>query len=250
MIDERERDISKSEMIAFFQSVPPQYKPSLGLMGGWAVNFLLEKRGVSHIGSRDIDIFFDPEKISQQSVVELIKSRGFSPHSTFRWVKFFHWETGKVISEEEAKKLQSYDQVRIFLDLAAPTKLDDHVLLEPLLSEVFLGNNEYWKSSNCNILMPSIRIMVRIKIKSTPERKDGFKRTKDLADLLAMLKSENGLWVISNGRRTALQNDLRDSHVEVLKDATKRYQVDGTLTDSCRGVGITFNEALTILQTL
>jgi len=249
MILDKERDFSKSEMIAFFQSVPDHRRQSLGLMGGWAVNFLLENRGISHIGSRDIDVFFDPEKIPQKSVVELIQNRGFHPHSTFRWVKFFHWESGSEISETEAAKVEQYNLIRVFLDLAAPANLN-HVLYEPVLSEVFVGNTEYWKSSSYNILMPGITTMVKIKIKSTPERIESFKREKDLADLLALLRNENGLWIMRNGNRIALRDDLRDSHTNVLKGLIKQYQVDGTLINACRSVGIDFNAALDILQTL
>ena len=135
MITDKERDKSKSEMLAFFQSVPANKRSLLGLMGGWAVNFLLETRGVRHIGSRDIDIFFDSHRMTQKSAVELIESRGFSPQSTFRWVKFFEWDSEKQISETEAQKLDQHNLVRIFLDLASPVNLD-HTFGEQLLSEV------------------------------------------------------------------------------------------------------------------
>jgi hypothetical protein len=249
MIEEKESDISKSEMTAFFNSVPDDYRHSLGLMGGWAVDFLLSGRGRTHIGSRDIDIFFDPRRIDQDSVVKLIEDRGFRPHSTFRWIKFFEWESGKELKENETAGVQQYDLVRIFLDLAAPAKLD-HVLYEPLLSTVFDGENEHWEVLGRNILMPNIRVMARIKIKSTPERIDSFKREKDLADLLAMLTTENGLWRIQDGKRIALQDDLRDTRVTILKSAVRQYQVDGTLMNACRQIGMNFNGALQILQTL
>ena len=249
MIEVKERDMSKSEMTAFFEAVPANRRQSLGLMGGWAVDFLLSKRGVSHIGSRDIDIFFDPQKMTQEFVVKLIETRGFHPHSTFRWVKFFHWESGKELTENETAKVEQYNLVRVFLDLAAPATLD-HVLYEPLLSEVFKGDDEYWAASGYNILMPSIGVMVRIKVKSTPERTENFKREKDLADLLAMLRNENSLWKMRDGNRIALQDDLKDTYVDLLKTAIKQYQVDGTLMNACREIGMNFDAALKILQTL
>ena len=63
-------------------------KSDIGLMGGWAVHYLLKEKGVEHIGSRDIDIFFNPEKVSFEEIQELIEKEGFKPHSTFRWAKF------------------------------------------------------------------------------------------------------------------------------------------------------------------
>jgi len=249
MIEVKERDISKSEMTAFFEAIPDNNRQSLGLMGGWAVDFLLNKRGVSHIGSRDIDIFFDPQKMTQDLVVKLIETRGFRPHSTFRWVKFFHWESGKELTESETAKVELHNLIRIFLDLAAPARLD-HVLYEPLLNEVFKGNGEYWEASDYDILMPSIRVMVKIKIKSTPERIEKFKKEKDLADLLGMLRNENTLWKMRDGNRVSLQDDLIDAHVDVLKTAINQYQVDGTLVNACREIGMDFNVALPILQTL
>jgi hypothetical protein len=249
MIADKEQDISKSEMIQFFRSVPNKHKQSLGLMGGWAVNLLLQSRGVTHIGSRDIDIFFDPKQIDYESIATLIKDRRFLPHSTFRWIKYFHAESGKELSQTEATSVEQFNLVYIYLDLAAPAQLD-HVLNEPLLTEVFAGKSEYCKIQNLDIMMPSIEIMTMIKIKSTPERTDSFKREKDLTDLLAMLRNVNSMWIIRNGVRIALQDHLRTEHVNFLKTSIKKYEVDGTLSNACYPIGININAALDILRTL
>lgn len=249
MIDPKERDESKSELIAFFESVPSKDRQSFGLMGGWAVNSLLENRGISHIGSRDIDIFFDPQQIQYESVVALIRNRRFVEHSTFRWVKYFSAESGKELSELEAAKLDQFNLVNIFLDLAAPANLE-HVLYEPLLRQVFTGKSEYWNISNLGILMPDPEIMVMIKIKSTTERTDSFKREKDLADLLMMLRNVDSLWKMDNGVRISLREDLRGSSLDVLKASITKYQVDGTLSNACNAIGLDINAALAILRIL
>jgi hypothetical protein len=249
MIDANERDKSKSELIAFFESVPSRDRQSLGLMGGWAVNSLLENRGISHIGSRDIDIFFDPQQIKYESVVTLIKNRRFIEHSTFRWIKYFSVESQEELSEQEATKLSQFNLVNIFLDLAAPANLE-HVLYEPLLGQVFSGKNEYWKISNLAILMPDPEIMVMTKIKSTTERTESFKREKDLADLLMLLRNVNSLWKMGNGARISLRDDLRESSLDVLKASITKYQVDGTLSNACNAIGLSIEAALAILQVL
>lgn len=145
MIADHVRELSEKEVLSFFRSVPPD--GSVGLMGGWAVTYLLKKRRVDHMGSRDIDVFYNPDRIEYASVSDLIRSSGFSPHSTFRWVKYFDARTGKLISEKESKLLQYYDLVIVYLDVAAPSpgeSLLGRVLDEALLGEVLAGKGEYW----------------------------------------------------------------------------------------------------------
>ena len=119
MITFEELDISEKQMVSFFNSIPEQFKNSVGLMGGWAVTYLLEKRNVKHIGSRDIDIFYDSISVSYETMTDLIASQGFQPHSTFRWAKFYDRRSGKQIDESESKTLEQYNLITIFLDLAS-----------------------------------------------------------------------------------------------------------------------------------
>ena len=57
--------IKKSEelLLDFFKSLAKNEKQHIGLMGGWAVHHILKNRDIVHMGSRDIDIFFNPSKI-------------------------------------------------------------------------------------------------------------------------------------------------------------------------------------------
>lgn len=249
MIKNEERDHSEHEMIEFFRSIPKRYQQSVGLMGGWAVNFLVERRGFSHIGSRDIDIFFDPTRIDYDTVTTLIQDRSFSPHSTFRWVKYFHSETGEELSEAQSKRVEQFSLIRIYLDLAAPAAMD-HVLNEPLLQEVFNGKYELLDFSGVKVMIPPIDIMLRIKINSTPNRIDDFKREKDVSDLLGMLQSANDLWKMHDGVRIGLRDDLRDEKLATLKSLISTYQVDGTISKACFEIKMKFNVALSILQKL
>jgi len=113
MIAEHVRELSEKETLSFFRSAPSD--GSVGLMGGWAVTYLLKKRKVDHIGSRDIDVFYHPSHVNYASISQLIRNSGFLPHSTFRWAKYFDARTGELISEKESKSLQYYDLVIVYL---------------------------------------------------------------------------------------------------------------------------------------
>lgn len=248
MMAENVRELSEKEMLSFFRSIPPD--GSVGLMGGWAVTYLLKKRKADHIGSRDIDVFYHPDRVKYASISQLIRNSGFSPHSTFRWVKYFDARTGKLISEKESILMQYYDLVIVYLDVAAPApggSLLGRVLDEPLLGEVFAGKSEYWELENVRILMPSVEIMVKMKIKSVLGRVDSFKREKDLADLVAMLRNVPELWILEGGFQNRLRDDLRDSNTFALKERLAGYSRDGTLVNAADALNIDYSVALDIL---
>jgi len=255
MIGNQVRELSEKEMLSFFRSIPGSRRGSMGLMGGWAVNYLLKKRNVDHIGSRDIDVFYDPDRINYTLVSELIRSNGFSPHSTFRWAKYFDTRTGSPISEKESKERDYYDLVILYLDIAAPSPDEDksvlsHVLDEPLLSEVFAGKNEYWEFQDVRILMPGVDVMVKMKIKSVLGRQDSYKREKDLADLVAMLRNIRGLWIEQGGFQTRLRDDLRDSNTLALKERLSVLSRDGTLVNAANALGLGYDTVSDILGRL
>lgn len=103
-MDEEVTQQSEKYLHDWIASLTEEQRKHVGLMGGWAVHLLLEKFGGKHIGSRDIDIFFDPTAITYEEVTEKIKEMGFTPHSTFRLIKYVHRPTGKPLSIEESKK--------------------------------------------------------------------------------------------------------------------------------------------------
>ena len=108
MISDETRDRSEQDMISFFRSIPQELEGSFGLMGGWAVTYLLRNRKIDHVGSRDIDIFYDPNRVTYEIVTEMIRRQRFEPHSTFRWIKYVDGRTGREISENESKSLDQF----------------------------------------------------------------------------------------------------------------------------------------------
>ena len=60
------------------------YRDKIVLIGGWVPYFILDKQGKNHIGSIDIDLALDFQKISDKSyksILELIKRRGYTQGS-------------------------------------------------------------------------------------------------------------------------------------------------------------------------
>lgn len=249
MISDIDRDISEKEMLDFFRSLPREQASRIGLMGGWAITYLLKMRAVAHIGSRDIDVFFEPRTVSYGLISDLIRDSGFEPYSTFRWAKYFHRESRAPLSLESTKTVESFNLVTIFLDLAAPAPIE-HVLCEPLLSRVFDGSAEFWTADGLRILMPDIATMVRIKIKALPERSDSFKREKDMADLLSMLRNIPELWETRDGLQLRLRRELRGSAVDALKKRISTYSADGTISRAVGSIGMSMDVGLQILNRL
>lgn len=245
-----ESDLSQKQIISFFRSVPSGLKKSVGLMGGWAVTYLLKNRKIKHIGSRDIDIFYDSASVDYKNMTELIEHQGFQRHSTFRWVKFYDRHNEKQISEQQSRTLEPYDLVTIYLDLAAPDEVNPHVMHEPLLREVFANKCEIWKSDGDIILMPDVVLMVKIKIKSAPQRVDDFKRQKDLVDLLAMVRNIQSIWLTKDGVNIRLIDELRDSHLESLKKELPRFRRDGTIKVVADNLSLDSNVVIDILERL
>jgi len=249
MITSDELTLSEKQMFSFFRSIPKELENSVGLMGGWAVTYLLANRNVRHIGSRDIDIFYDSASVSYNTMTDLIARQGFAPHSTFRWAKFYDRGTGKQIAEDESKTVEQYNLITTYLDLASQNPVAHQVLHEPLLREVFAGKIERWYYQGKSILMPEIGIMVRIKTKSALERVNDFKRKKDLVDLVAMVRNVPSLWsTVHDGDK--LREDLRNSHISELMEELPRFSRDGTIDAVAQSLGLDSNVVLEILRRL
>jgi len=109
------------------------------------------------------------------------------------------------------------------------------------------GKSEYWELENARILMPSADIMVKMKIKSVLGRVDSFKREKDLADLVAMLRNVPELWIMEGGFQNRLRDDLRDSNTFALKERLAAYSSDGTLVNAANALNVDYDVAFDIL---
>ena len=84
--DKYERGLVAASMSALLEAelTLRSYHDSIVLVGGWAPYFLIKEYGrgdFQHIGSIDIDLAVDPDKVSQEeyaTIVELLESRGYT----------------------------------------------------------------------------------------------------------------------------------------------------------------------------
>jgi len=240
--------IEKSDELLyyFFKNLKKNEAGHIGLMGGWAVHYVLKNKDVIHTGSRDIDIFFDPTKIKPKAIEEKLGKMGFHPHSTFRWVKIFHSHTEKELSLKESKKHAIYDLSYVYFDIATPVKTR-HAMPEPLLKKVFGKENEHVKIKDINVMVPSSKVLIEMKLKSIPGRKDAFKRTKDVADLYALLESDSRLWIVNKGQRTKTKG-LNKKLVQKFKEKLERFKIDGTIVASATILRLDQNKLTDLLE--
>jgi hypothetical protein len=238
--------IEKSEELLheFFKQLSEAERKKIGLMGGWAVHYILKNKNIEHIGSRDIDIFFNPKTIKPSIIEEKLKALGFHPHSTFRWVKLYHSETEKELNIEESKKHPLHNLSYIYFDIATPSKIK-HSMPEPLLKKVFKNESQLIKVKGQQIMVPTAKIMIEMKLKSSIQRTDGFKRTKDIADLYSLLNAHSELWQTKNAQRTKTRRISKKS-IQNFKQKLERFKIDGTITTAANMIN-TSQERITQL---
>lgn len=226
---------SEELLVKFFNSLNERERKSIGLMGGWAVHHILKSRGIAHMGSRDIDIFFDPKAVKPGLLREKLSKMGFHPHSTFRWAKIFHSENEKELGIEESKKYPLYDLSYVYFDVAAPSKAG-HSMPEPILEKVLKKENMLVKINGVGIMVPTPKAIVEMKLKSAVSRTDPFKRSKDLADLYALLENSPELWEIKGGARTGTK--LVDKKpIKKFRKSLQRFRIDGSIAAASSMLG-------------
>jgi hypothetical protein len=81
------------------------------------------------------------------------------------------------------------------------------------------------------VMVPSPRVLIEMKLKSIPGRSDTFKRTKDIADLYALLDSHAELWAIKEGKRVKTKG-LDKKLLRKFREKLERFKIDGTIAAS------------------
>lgn len=230
----------------FFKNLDSDHKHNIGLMGGWAVHYLLKSKDVVHMGSRDIDVFFNPAKLKPATLEKRLEKLGFHRHSTFRWAQYFDSDSERELSLEESKKHPLYDTSTIYFDIAVPGKVE-HTMPEPLLKRVFAGEKELINIRGVEVMVPSTRILTEMKLKSAPQRSDVFKRTKDIADIYGLLDSDNSLWIEKNGQRIKTTR-LNKKSIETFRQKIPKFKIDRTLTASANMLNIDEKKLTELLE--
>ena len=157
---------------------------------------------MEYLGSKDIDLGFHfsktqtPESIRQSSYassIEALKQMGFYGRS-YRMIQAYHRETGKRLSQDEAKKVPLYNIFDLYVDLLfdnIPDKFCETMgfqpLDEPLLRAVFKEDQCYEVDEfGARFFLPTPSVLLATKIKALPGRDKDHKRHKDIADIYAL----------------------------------------------------------------
>ncbi len=176
------------------------------LLGGWAVYLQVNDgfrgtTGRDYLGSRDIDLGFSTGggdlggSPIGRAIAFLTGEMGFRPLS-FRFMREFDNETGEPLEPEESRRLPMYRIFQMYVDLMVDRVPDGFRDVfgfvppdEPLLTRVFddPGARAVTPAFGREVWMPSPGLLLRMKARSFPNRTRDHKRTKDLADITALL---------------------------------------------------------------
>lgn len=230
-----EVEISQSELGKVFSGIK-----GLCLLGGWAVYITVNKsfsqsQGRNYVGSRDIDLGFHVDARWSESqlkdslfatTVGHLEKMGFAPLN-FRLVKYFHTETRKELSAQEARATPQHLMFDHYIDpivdnMHPKTKqvLGFVPIDEPLLSHVFSGGR--YSTMNAfggTFMLPKPEVLLATKINSVPNRDKEHKRVKDVADIYALLwHSDEKLATLRAKLRRLVSPDRVSSVVSNLND--------------------------------
>lgn len=185
MYDPIETDLSLKELAAIFRECSKGIP--VCVIGGWAAYLYVNENykrafGQDYMGSRDIDIFFDPEKAEEFSRV--IAKRGFTKNGFyFRYEKIYDRESKAFITQEQAKQKPVFNLLYIFLDLFSNKKtqqLDCWWDLEPLKKVSFFNIGKF--------VAADIDTLVASKCVALFARDKADKENKDACDLYALIR--------------------------------------------------------------
>jgi hypothetical protein len=240
MYDPLETDLSRKELTAIF-------KESVGipicLIGGWASYFYVNEKykrafGKDYMGSRDIDIFFDPKK--EKEFFNVVNKRGFTKNGLrFRYEKIYDRESKTFITPKEAKRKPLYDLIYIFLDLFSNEKTDllnSWWDLEPFKRTLYFQINDFF--------VADIDTLVASKCTAIFARDKADKENKDACDLYALMvysdKHINPTVLLQKAIEKILNRyDLLYTIAEhVLLDSSKESIVEVTLRDKLKEIKI------------
>ena len=194
----------------YLKTVIDKLEEPICLIGGWAVYHIVNENfkkaaGRNYIGSRDIDLGFHfetdwSEEIIRKSAfarsIRIIEGKlGFMPIG-FRYLKEFHIETEKELSESEVKTTPMHFVFPLYIDPIVDNihpKFHDvfkfNPIDEPLLEMVFKdkANRMTDNSFGKNLWLPEPHVLLATKLNSVITRDKEHKRLKDITDIFALL---------------------------------------------------------------
>ncbi|MCH7560599.1 MAG: hypothetical protein IIC67_04380 [Thaumarchaeota archaeon] len=198
-----ETEISQENLTSVLSQLPDP----VCIIGGWAVyltvneNFSKEYKR-NYQGSKDIDLGFHT-KDEKKDVLEngnfgitlkTLQELKFYPISG-RFVKHYHTETRKELTEEEMKKTPAPFMFSLYIDpiVDNASKNAEEVLGfppidEPILEEVFERKRFHIvETLGFKVILPNPEVLLATKFNSVLDRDPTHKRIKDIADIFAII---------------------------------------------------------------
>jgi len=192
MYDTRETRLSHQHL----QRVVQELEEPVCIIGGWAVHFTVNQRykhatGRDYLGSRDIDLGFDTTATILQAI-QVLERLGFQAVA-YRWCKDVEYETGRTLTQEEARQLPVHKLFPIAVDLVlahSSKEVRDQLgfapIDEPLLRHVFAGQHTLVRGFGRQLLLPTPAVLLATKLNTIGRREQRHKRVKDLCDIAAL----------------------------------------------------------------
>ncbi len=192
------KDIETETSYNYLKTVISALEEPICMLGGWAIFFTVnedyKKQSLRvYLGSRDIDLGFNTVTSFKHAASILEKQLNFK-FISFRYYKNIHAETGKDLTEEEAKSLPQHmffpmyvDPIMSYVGAELKTKLGFTPVDEPMLKHVFDDKESMLVTEfGKKLLLPKPEILLACKIKSVINRNKQHKRYKDICDITAL----------------------------------------------------------------
>ncbi len=205
MYDADELSSARDALETLVASLPD----TMVLLGGWAVyhtvnESYMREHGVPYIGSRDLDVGFhvdlawsddDLRSSPFARAIELARDMGYGPMGSFRFCRFVQRGTGRILTEEESKRVPIHDLFYLYLDIMVdrihPRQaevLGPKALDEPILARMHDEDTSVRVSiGQAHVLVPPPHLLLAMKLKAIPNRQKEDKVVKDACDIFALL---------------------------------------------------------------
>ena len=244
MYDADELTSASEALEALVEALPK----GMVLLGGWAVFHIVNgsytrEHGIPYIGSRDIDVGFhmDPSWTDEElrsspfaKAIEVARSLGYGPMGSFRYCRFIQRMTGRALTEEESKRVPSYDLFQLYLDMMVdrihPRQdevLGPRALDEPILARVYDEDLvQTVRVGEVSVPVPPPHLLLAMKLKAIPNRQKEDKVFKDACDIYALLwHSPEGVDVMSRKVMEEYPGECRSGLLAITEEVASRAAV-------------------------
>lgn len=258
LYEKYETEISQGNLRKVFSEIPLP----LCLLGGWATYLTVNEKfyqshGRNYHGSKDIDLGFHIEKTYSDSeltnsmfskTISVLEKNGFYLLGS-RLVQHFHIETKRSLTEEESRKIATYNMFDLYVDPIVDSihpKMNKILRInpidEPILREVF--ENKKFKlidAFGAKIMLPLPEVLLATKINSVLNRQKDHKRIKDIVDIYALI------WHSNTDPKILLTKLSEIVSKERIAEVISKF-TDKDYTESAKAIGIEKTEIENVIK--